>query len=153
MASEMPVLPLEGSRIVRPGYRSPRSSAASIMASATRSLTEPVGFSDSSLASSRTPGRGERRVSSTSGVSPTVARRPVCVVWCSVQLTPGLYPSGHRRHHDDRGALAQRRVEAGAEANVLLVHEDVHEPVEVAPVVHDLGMRGRVLVEQVVEGG
>ena len=37
---------------------------------ATRSLTEPVGFWDSSFAQIRTPGFGLNRLSSTSGVFP-----------------------------------------------------------------------------------
>src|SRR4051794_37190686 len=48
----------------------PRSSASSISARATRSLTEPVGLNDSILAHRRTPGLGLRRRSSTSGVLP-----------------------------------------------------------------------------------
>ena len=48
----------------------PLSSASSIRALATRSLTEPVGLRDSSLAQMRTPGLGLRRLSSTSGVCP-----------------------------------------------------------------------------------
>ena len=70
IASEMPVLPDVGSRIVWPGAIAPRSSASSIIARATRSLTEPVGLCDSSLAQMRTPGLGESRLSSTSGVLP-----------------------------------------------------------------------------------
>ena len=54
----------------RPGPIAPRSSASSISERATRSLTEPVGLCDSSLAQIRTPGRGESRLSSTSGVFP-----------------------------------------------------------------------------------
>ena len=70
IASEMPVLPEVGSRIVMPGPIAPFSSASSISARATRSLTEPVGFWHSSLAQMRTPGLGDRRRSSTSGVLP-----------------------------------------------------------------------------------
>ena len=70
IASEMPVLPEVGSRIVWPGPISPFSSASSISERATRSLTEPVGLRDSSLAQIRTPGLGDRRRSSTSGVLP-----------------------------------------------------------------------------------
>ena len=70
IASEMPVLPDVGSRIVCPGRIRPLSSASSIIARATRSLTDPVGLRDSSLAHSRTPGFGLRRLSSTSGVCP-----------------------------------------------------------------------------------
>src|SRR4051794_18633656 len=66
----MPVFPDVGSRIVCPGASAPRSSASSIRARATRSLTDPVGLWDSSLAQMRTPGLGERRLSSTSGVLP-----------------------------------------------------------------------------------
>jgi hypothetical protein len=70
IASEMPVFPEVGSRIVWPGEIAPRSSASSIIARATRSLTDPVGLCDSSLAQSRTPGLGDRRRSSTNGVLP-----------------------------------------------------------------------------------
>ena len=70
IASEMPVLPDVGSRIVWPGLIAPFSSASSISERATRSLTEPVGLRDSSLAQMRTPGFGESRLSSTSGVLP-----------------------------------------------------------------------------------
>ncbi len=70
IASEMPVLPEVGSRIVWPGRIAPFSSASSISARATRSLTEPVGLRDSSFAQMRTPGFGESRGNSTSGVLP-----------------------------------------------------------------------------------
>jgi hypothetical protein len=70
IASEIPVLPLVGSRIVWPGRMRPLSSASSMSARATRSLTEPVGLKDSIFAQMRTPGLGERRLSSTSGVLP-----------------------------------------------------------------------------------
>src|SRR3954469_23805974 len=66
----MPVLPEVGSRIVWPGRMAPWASASSIIARATRSLTEPVGLWLSSLAQMRTPGLGEMRFSSTSGVLP-----------------------------------------------------------------------------------
>src|SRR5437016_5143999 len=66
----MPVLPDVGSRIVWPGAIRPFSSASSMSARATRSLTEPVGLNDSILAHSRTPGLGLSRRSSTSGVLP-----------------------------------------------------------------------------------
>ncbi len=70
IASDMPVFPEVGSRIVWPGRIAPFSSASSISARATRSLTEPVGLRDSSFAQMRTPGLGESRGSSTSGVLP-----------------------------------------------------------------------------------
>ena len=69
-ASEIPVLPDVGSRIVWPGRIAPSSSAGSIIERATRSLIDPVGLCDSSLAQMRTPGLGENRLSSTSGVLP-----------------------------------------------------------------------------------
>jgi hypothetical protein len=67
------VLPDVGSRIVWPGPIAPSPSAASIIAFATRSLTEPVGLRPSSLAKIRTSGVGESRGSSTSGVLPTAS--------------------------------------------------------------------------------
>lgn len=44
------VLPLVGSIMVAPGFKSPRSSASSIIESATRSFTLPAGLKASSLA-------------------------------------------------------------------------------------------------------
>ncbi len=73
MASEMPVLPLVGSRMVQPGVSRPSFSACSIMCSAGRSLTEPVGLRSSSLAQMRTSSEGERRGRRTRGVFPTAA--------------------------------------------------------------------------------
>src|ERR687892_1297374 len=70
----MPVLPEVGSRMVLSGVRSPDRSASSIMATATRSFSEPVGFWPSSLAQSRTDGRGDSRWMPTSGVFPTAPR-------------------------------------------------------------------------------
>src|SRR5690349_14690936 len=67
----MPVLPLVGSRSSRPGSSSPDSSAASIIAFATRSLIDPVGFWPSSFAYRRTDSFGVSRFSSTRGVDPT----------------------------------------------------------------------------------
>ena len=64
------MLPDVGSRIVWPGRMRPCSSALSMSARATRSLTEPVGLWDSIFAQIRTPGLGLRRLSSTSGVFP-----------------------------------------------------------------------------------
>ena len=75
MASEMPVLPLVGSRIVAPGCSEPSFSAASIIAIAARSLIDPVGLWSSSLAHSRTSGVGDRFGSPTSGVPPRESTR------------------------------------------------------------------------------
>jgi hypothetical protein len=74
-ARPTPVLPDVASMIVdRPGCRRPARSAASIIASAGRSLTEPPGFSCSHLASTvAAPAPGSRR-SRTSGVRPICAR-------------------------------------------------------------------------------
>ena len=72
-ASAMPVLPLVASTIVvRPGSIRPSASAASIIATPMRSLTEPPGLSISSFANScpRVPD-GSIRVSCTIGVLPT----------------------------------------------------------------------------------
>jgi hypothetical protein len=75
IASEMPVLPEVGSRIVCPGSMAPSASADWIIERATRSFTEPVGFWPSSLAKIWTPSFGERVGSSTSGVLPIAASR------------------------------------------------------------------------------
>src|SRR4051812_27266925 len=70
----VPVLPGVGSMIVPPARRRPSRSAASTSRIATRSLIEPPGLNDSSLATicGRTP--AAIRLRRTSGVSPTVSR-------------------------------------------------------------------------------
>jgi hypothetical protein len=71
-ASAMPVLPLVASTIVvRPGSIRPSASAASIIATPMRSLTEPPGLNISSFANSDADASGRRRVSCTIGVRPT----------------------------------------------------------------------------------
>src|SRR4051812_33975694 len=70
----MPVLPLVGSTTTeRPGLTSPSSSAASIIATPIRSLTEPPGLKYSSFAQISAPPSSPRRRSATSGVLPTTA--------------------------------------------------------------------------------
>ena len=69
-ASAMPVFPDDGSRMRWPGFRIPSFSAASIIALAMRSFTEPKGFWFSSFATKRTDGLGERTLTSTMGVLP-----------------------------------------------------------------------------------
>ena len=71
----MPVLPLDGSRIVWPSRRAPLASASATITWAIRSLTDPVGLAHSSLAKNRTAGLGEIRRSSTIGVWPMAALR------------------------------------------------------------------------------
>src|SRR3954467_11213275 len=97
----MPVLPEVGSRIVWPGRISPFSSASSIRARATRSLTEPVGLNDSILAQRRTPGLGLSRLSSTSGVLP--------IAW-----TRSPYRPPHGRFWRGGTGTSKRIVKAGA---------------------------------------
>ena len=68
----MPVLPLVASTIVvRPGSMRPSASAASIIATPIRSLTEPPGLNISSLAKTSAPAPAASRVSCTIGVRPT----------------------------------------------------------------------------------
>src|SRR5262245_53252293 len=93
----MPVLPLVGSRRRRPGSSSPDASAASSIALAMRSLSEPLGFWPSSFANRRTDGLGESRASSISGVDPTRSRSDAgrvlasstCHRWQQDELVPG----------------------------------------------------------------
>ena len=73
IASEMPVLPLVGSKIVAPGFNKPLFSASLIIEIAVRSLIEPVGLRSSIFAQRRTFGAGESRGNPISGVFPTDA--------------------------------------------------------------------------------
>jgi hypothetical protein len=78
----MPVLPDVGSRMIESPWSRPRRSRSSMRYLATRSLTEPVGLSISSLAKIRTSGLGLMSGISTSGVCPIASRmssyRPPC---------------------------------------------------------------------------
>ena len=73
----MPVLPEVGSTIVPPGRSAPDASAASIMRTAMRSLTEPPGLKYSTLARTDAAGCGRSELtaaSRTSGVLPMRSR-------------------------------------------------------------------------------
>src|SRR5690349_8378065 len=137
MASEMPVLPDVGSRMVQPGRSSPSFSASSTIRSAGRSLMEPVGLRSSSLAQRRTSDVGDSLGSPTSGVPPTEARR------LSKRVT-GASAAGDRREHDDLVAVAQRRLEPTEEPHVLVVDVDVDEAAQVT-VVEEPVLEARVL--------
>src|SRR5258707_1748599 len=115
----MPVFPLVGSSSSRPSCSSPDASATSIIAFATRSLIEPVGFSPSSFAYMRTDGFGVSRLSSTSGVLPTSERR--------LSATSGLCTAGHGREQDHRRAERDRCLEAVERAHVFALDVDIHE--------------------------
>ena len=65
------MLPDVGSKIVSPGFNDPSLSAASIIESAARSLTEPVGLRSSILAHNRTFGDGDNFGKPINGVWPT----------------------------------------------------------------------------------
>src|SRR5688572_28944059 len=73
-ASDEPVLPPVNSTTVPPGRRSPRASAPSIIASAMRSLYDPVGFDPSHLTNTRAAPSGTIRLSSMAGVLPIACR-------------------------------------------------------------------------------
>src|SRR3954449_6052786 len=143
----MPVLPEVGSSSSPPGSSSPEASADSIIASATRSLIEPVGFWPSSFAYSRTDGLGARRGSSTSGVLPTSSRREPAV--------RTLEPTGHGGEEDHGGAMLDRRIEPVERPDVLALDVDVHVRGDVA-VLHELrsqtGEAGHQVEEQFPHG-
>src|SRR4051812_33073817 len=136
----MPVLPDVGSRIVQPGRSRPSFSASSTIRSAGRSLIEPVGLRSSSLAHRRTSGAGDSLGRPTSGVPPTEASRlsKRAMGWAASA-------AGDRREHDDLVPVAQLRLQAAEEADVLVVDVDVDEPAQVTVVeepVLDAGVLG-----------
>ena len=88
----MPVLPLVASRIVLPGASAPERSPSSVMPSAARSFTDPLGLRCSALAYTSTPAGTPAVVPATrvrwrSGVFPT------CVEDAAILCRPGR----HRR--------------------------------------------------------
>src|SRR5205085_884739 len=147
-ASEIPVLPLVGSSSSRPGSSSPDASAASIIAFATRSLIEPVGFSPSSFAYTRMDGFGVSRRSSTSGVWPTRSSR----LGTTIELGTA---AGHRREQDHRRPGRDGRLEPVERAHVFALDVDVDERRDVL-VLHELraqaGEARDEIIEQLADG-
>src|SRR6478752_1931703 len=130
MASEMPVLPLVGSMTVQPGRKRPSASAAATIASAGRSLMEPVGFRSSSLAHNRTEGDGDSRGRPTSGVPPTASIRLPYRAMRSVAADCELGATGDGRQDGDLVALGDGCLQPTGEANVLVIDVNVHETVQ-----------------------
>ena len=75
-ANELPVLPPVYSTTGWPGRSRPERSAPSIMASAIRSLYEPVGLAASSFTQTSAMSGSTRCVSCTTGVFPMAASTP-----------------------------------------------------------------------------
>ena len=80
MPSDEPVLPPVNSTTRMPGRSAPRFSAPSIIASAIRSLYDPVGLVDSSLTRTSAEPGGTTRINCTSGVWPMAWRTDVAMV-------------------------------------------------------------------------
>src|SRR3954452_21001568 len=134
MASEMPVFPLVGSRIVAPGCSEPSFSVASIIAMAARSLIGPVGLWSSSLAHSRTSWVGDRLGSPTSGVPPREstreAKRAIRTLPCQ---GGGRWSAACDRREDrHRVAVLDLGVQGAGEPHVLVVDVDIDEAVQLA---------------------
>ena len=101
MARLIPVLPLDGSRIVCPGAMAPEAAASASIERAIRSLTDPVGFAPI-FANSRTAGLGESLPSSTIGVWPMASMTSPRMRVGGRLAAIGLGPtSGHGRQEDD----------------------------------------------------
>src|SRR5258708_36379893 len=124
----MPVLPLVGSIITRsvPGYSSPRASAASNIARAIRSLTDPDGLAPSSLAQMRTPALELKLGNSTSGVLP-MARSIVVSERTAVSAIVETLAASHRGQDRDHVVFGHGRLEPVQVTHVLVVQIDVDE--------------------------
>src|SRR6185369_5020070 len=136
MASEMPVLPEVGSRIVCPREIAPFSSASSISERATRSLTEPVGLWDSILAQMRTPGFGDRRGSSISGVLPidcttSIGNTPL-IELPRLSPKPGVRIWAKMESHNPTGSVKDRvarsLIEDAEEKGAISLGQTILEP-------------------------
>src|SRR5436190_10409045 len=102
IASPVPVLPEVGSTIVPPGFSFPSRSAASTMVIAIRSLIEPPGLRNSSLASTVAAPSGTTCCRRTSGVLPTSSS--------SVGYSRGITPSVTRGPLGSGGLGFRRRL-------------------------------------------
>src|SRR5215207_6534681 len=117
IASPTPVLPEVGSTIVPPGFSFPSRSAASIIASPIRSLTEPPGFRYSSLARISPGTSREMRSRRTIGVFPTRSR-----TMGYSRVTRGKRNGLLEGGHEGRDERSQRRCEGRD-----LDHEDLKD--------------------------
>src|SRR6476661_4483293 len=158
MASEIPVLPLVGSRIVLPGRSFPSFSAASIIEIAARSLMDPVGLWSSSLAHSRTSGDGDSDGNPTSGVPPSESTRDEKRAMRALPGGGGVgagargsAAAGDRREDRHRVAVLDRGVEGTGEPHVLVVDVDVDEAVQLAFLGDEAVLQAVVLAVQVVD--
>src|SRR6516165_1386327 len=157
MASPMPVFPDVGSNNTwsgSPGASTPRCSASSIIASATRSLTDPPGFCPSSFRYRRAEGLGLSALTSTSGVLPMRSRIDgYRVTASSEQRNSGSGPSTAGDGGQDRhlGAVWHRRVQALEVAHVVVVDVNVHELVQRTLVREHLARHARVLGHQLAK--
>src|SRR5947208_4315964 len=139
----MPVLTDEGSRMVWPGRRLPSASAASTMARAMRSFTEPVGFWPSSVARMRTAGLGLSSLSSTRGVFPIRSRTDRWTV------TSAPLPSGDGRQDRDHVVVGDLGVELLEIPHVVVVAVHVDELVDAAVIGDELPLKQRELAQEV----
>src|SRR3989442_6809596 len=105
----MPVFPEVGSTTVMPGFRTPRRSASSIIAIASRSFTELIGLNASHFTYIVTCA-GARWLMRTTGVEPIVPRM---LSWIILALSYSIYivrvrvPSpGEARHAQPAGGGA-----------------------------------------------
>src|SRR3990172_4111545 len=167
MASAMPVLPEVESMMTLPGRSRPHWMPSWIMRSAGRSFTEPPGLKPSSFANIRTPGATPSRTHriSTSGVLP--------ISWSvegttsgpsagdvggvgaagagSMGAKPALPASGDGRDDGDLVPRLERRVEVAEKADVLAVHEDVHEAPHLPALVADALLDARMAPLEIVD--
>src|SRR6185437_6425562 len=156
MASEMPVLPEVGSKIVEPGRSRPSFSACSIMKKAARSFTDPVGFRSSSLAHRRTSSEGDSRGSPTSGVLPNDARSDSKRIQPVPFRQKVLVAAGYRGQDGDGVAVRDGGLQAAEEPDVLVVLVDVDEPAQLLAVeqpVANARVGGVQVLDQLAKGG
>src|SRR5215211_8055332 len=116
MARPTPVFPDVGSTIVPPGLSRPSRSAASTIATAGRSLTEPPGFVVSILAMRSHVSPRPTRASRTSGVSPMRSRTESATSIPSAIAPDGTPP--RRRLNALAGALVLHRRRRAARRGV-----------------------------------
>src|SRR3954447_8479842 len=101
---------------VQPGRNRPSASAAATIASAGRSLMEPVGLRSSSLAQILTAREGERRGNPISGVLPTESIRLSYLLIGSVPRA-----TGDGRQDGHLIAVGHRGPQAAGEAYVFII--------------------------------
>src|SRR5262249_40553004 len=108
-----------------PGRSAPRRSAPSTIASAMRSLYDPVGFDPSSLTTTSAAPAGTTRVRRTAGVAPIAFSTDSAIVCSPIRRDYHAPVSAESRPQEQRGDAERNERDDVRRESAFLAHRDV----------------------------